>query len=299
MTHWDDTGGSPWLDHFLGNLSDARKSRIKFLGQHDYSGSPTQIIAKAEAAFKKYKRKIWLTEFSVGSGKGRSVNDAFMNKILPLLDASEAVDRYAWYSARNAPGSWVNESALLPPYDGGWSKSSGHACGTGQMKWLSQHDTVQECKANAVGDAGCATPKRVTYQSGSPKNCYCANTSSCNATAISWQDLYEHHGASPVWTHTANMTCKPDEMLWLSQHKTLGGCQANAVSNDLCFSSNKTTKAVVFDSSNVKNCYCLNTSSCTRTSSAWLGIHVQPPATPCLMAPTSTGHLYAPTKRGH
>ena len=41
MTHWDDTGGSPWLDQFLGNLSDVRKANIKYLAQHDYSGSAT------------------------------------------------------------------------------------------------------------------------------------------------------------------------------------------------------------------------------------------------------------------
>jgi hypothetical protein len=295
MTHWDETGGSPWLDQFFGNLSDSRKANIKFLGQHDYSGNPTGIIAKAEAAYKKYGRKVWLTEFSVGSGKGRSANDAFMEQILPLLDASEAVDRYAWYSTRNAPASWVNESFLLPPIDGpGWRKQSGHSCGAGQMKWLSQHGTVEECQEKTVDDTGCAEPKRAIYQSGDVKNCYCANTSTCTVSSVSCQDLYEYHGVIPVWAKTSNMACKQDEMLWLSQHKTLGGCEADAKSNGACASSNKTTKTVIYQTGDVKNCYCLNTSSCTQTPSTWQDIHFQPTVKPFSMVLSSTGRLYTP-----
>jgi hypothetical protein len=35
-------------------------------------------------------------------------------KALPLLDASDSVARYAWFSTRNAPAAWVAESSLLP-----------------------------------------------------------------------------------------------------------------------------------------------------------------------------------------
>lgn len=66
MTHWDETGGTPWLDQFLGNLSSSLQSNIVAFAQHDYSGDATGIIARAEALQKKYKKKVWLTEFSVG-----------------------------------------------------------------------------------------------------------------------------------------------------------------------------------------------------------------------------------------
>ena len=32
-------------------------------------------------AYKKYGRKVWITEFSVGAGKGRAENDAFMRQV--------------------------------------------------------------------------------------------------------------------------------------------------------------------------------------------------------------------------
>jgi hypothetical protein len=115
MTHWDESGGSPWLDEFFGNLSDARAKNIQFLAQHDYSGNAKLIIAKANAAYKKYGRRIWLTEFAVGSGKDRAANDKFMGEVLPLLDATDSIYRYAWFSTRNAPGSWVNQVQCVLP----------------------------------------------------------------------------------------------------------------------------------------------------------------------------------------
>ncbi len=96
MTHWDETGGSEWLDHFLGNLSADLRGRIAFLAQHDYSGDAVGIVARAEAAFAKYGRRVWLTEYAVGKTANRPANDAFMNASLPLLLASDAVARFAW-----------------------------------------------------------------------------------------------------------------------------------------------------------------------------------------------------------
>eukprot|EP00040_Diaphanoeca_grandis_P040301 m.261667 g.261667 ORF g.261667 m.261667 type:complete len:313 (+) comp42776_c0_seq1:85-1023(+) len=116
MTHWSDST-HPWLDEFFGNLSDDRASRIKYLAQHDYSGSADAIIAHANATYHKYGRKIWLTEFAVGNGRDRTANDNFMKAALPLLDAAESIDRYVWFATRNKPSSWVNQSSLLPWFD--------------------------------------------------------------------------------------------------------------------------------------------------------------------------------------
>ena len=161
------------LDRSLaqGNLSADRAGRIKFLAQHDYSGDADAIVARANALHKKYGRQLWLTEFSVGSGKDRAVNDAFMTKILPMLDAAESVARYAWYSTRNAPSSWVNESNLLPVDHAAWTKHSGEACGPGEMVWLSQHQSLEACQVRTLGDTGCASPKTAIYQSGNVQNC--------------------------------------------------------------------------------------------------------------------------------
>jgi len=114
-------GSAVWLDDFLGNCSDVvaecDPSLIKYLAFHDYHGHAGNIIYKAEEALRKYGRKVWLTEFAVGYGKGRAAQDKFMRQTLPLLEASDAVARYAWFSSRNTPTSWVGESSLLR-YDG-------------------------------------------------------------------------------------------------------------------------------------------------------------------------------------
>jgi hypothetical protein len=298
MTHWDETGGSPWLDQFFGNLSDTRLARIKFLGQHDYTGSATGIIARAEAAYKRYGKKVWLTEFSVGSGGGRAANDDFLAKVLPLLDASDAVARYAWFSTRNkpcAPGTghcWVNETYLLPPGNmSGWSRKTGHACDRDKLVFLSQHGSLDACKAKALSNSDCVEPKTAVYQWNDVKNCYCSKVPSCEATHSSWQDLYVYHGTVGQWKPIANMTCKPDEMNLLSQHKSLIECQSYAEGNGTCASS--PTKTVIYEDGGFKNCYCQINRTCTKTPSAKTDMHIQPIAKNVSMELSSTGRLYS------
>ena len=123
--HWS-VNGSAWLDQFLGNCSivpGCDVSLIKYIAVHDYSGDATGIVQRAQAfqqlyvnlavvppvsipactlfrpappVMVRYNRQIWLTEFSVGNGAGRAANDAFCSKVLPGLEASPSVYRYAW-----------------------------------------------------------------------------------------------------------------------------------------------------------------------------------------------------------
>eukprot|EP00035_Acanthoeca_spectabilis_P029627 m.5893 g.5893 ORF g.5893 m.5893 type:complete len:451 (+) comp3761_c0_seq1:64-1416(+) len=292
MTHWDDSGGSPWLDQFLGNLSSDLRSRIKFLAQHDYSGGIDTIITRADAAYKKYGLKVWLTEFAVGSSAARPKNDAFIAAALPKLDAADSVARYAWFSARNVgtPKDWVYQSNLLEPLEGsGWDKHANTACT--EMKWLSQHGSDSACLATTLNDAGCVEPKTAVYQSGSPENCYCANTSACNPMKSTWQDMYVHRGGLPAnWTRRGGTACGANEMLWLSQHGSVAVCQASAVATLGC--SMTPTKVVLRESGPTHNCYCLNTSACTAAPSSWLEMYVEPPPPVIAASLTSTGTLY-------
>ena len=339
MTHWDENGGSPWLDQFLGNLSVPLAARIEFLAQHDYSGDAAGIVAKAGKAFAKYKRKVWLTEFAVGHGKDRATNDAFMQKVLPLLDGAESVARYSWYSTRDAPGSWVNASNLLPvdvAASDGWSKHSGMACAPDGMTWINAHVNARECQTQVLDDLRCAEPKTAVYQSGSPKSCYCATTR-CNLTHDGWQDTYVHRGAPPPpWAKTEQTTCAEAELLLLPtgwQPNTVAECQAIAETNGSCASTPTKTvvyappdetnsscwtksagtactemlwlstwksaqeclestldnagcvvpKIAVYESGDVKNCYCSSTPNCQRNGSSWqivFDLHGKLPAKP-------------------
>ena len=119
---WDENGRSIWLDHFLKNCSDVVEgcdvSLIKYIAFHDYVGNATALKQRVEGAYKFYGRKIWLTEFALGKwtqplGPERSVQDAYMAEALNVLDESEAVFRYAWFTARNKPTPLVGRSSLL------------------------------------------------------------------------------------------------------------------------------------------------------------------------------------------
>ena len=297
MTHWDESGGSPWLDQFLGNLSTAVAGRIVAFAQHDYSGNADGIVARAAALHKKYNRKVWLTEFAVGSGKDRAANDAFAQKVLPLLDASDAVERYAWFSARNAPAAWVNESSLLVPFQpppGSWTKASGHACAPDEMQWLSRQGSKAGCLAHAVDNHECALPKTAIYQSGTPKNCYCANSSRCTKVASAWQDLYTQHSALLQWPKKEGEACAANAMLWLGQHESVLGCETMAIATPACTYA-AGVKEVFYESGDVQNCYCANTTStCASIASPWLARYTQPAPPPPPTTPTSTGIIYTP-----
>jgi len=121
---WDDNGKSTWLDDFFRNctniVKDCDPSKIKYIAMHDYHGNVTGLKRRIDGAFKRYGgRKIWLTEVAItkwGQPPSRAVQDAYMAELLPYLDSSEHVFRYAWYAARNAPNEQNGGSNLLP-YD--------------------------------------------------------------------------------------------------------------------------------------------------------------------------------------
>lgn len=113
-----DNGTSQWLDEFLGNCSAAvagcRPELIKYVAFHDYHGTAERILSKADGVLRRYGRRSWVTEFAVGHGKPRARQDKLVAEALPALEAAASVHRYAWYSSRNGPSSWVTESNLLP-----------------------------------------------------------------------------------------------------------------------------------------------------------------------------------------
>ena len=114
-------GACRWLDEFLGNCSAVVEGcdprRIEYIAMHDYHGNATAMIQRITAAAARYRRKVWLTEFAIldwGKPPPRAAMDAFMREALPLLDASDDVYRYAWFSARNTANPMNGGSNLLP-----------------------------------------------------------------------------------------------------------------------------------------------------------------------------------------
>jgi len=108
------------MDEFLGNCSTVVKGcdprQIKYIGMHDYHGSVEGLKRKVDGAAKLYGRKIWITEIAItqwGKPPSRSEQDAFMKELLPYLETSENVFRYAWFAARNCPNAQDGGSNLL------------------------------------------------------------------------------------------------------------------------------------------------------------------------------------------
>lgn len=122
-TGLDDDGASEWLDDFFRNcdaVDGCEPSRIKYIAFHDYSGDVSQIIRRAEGLQRRYARQVWITEFAIQKwatpglqNVTRDIQDKYMKEVLPALDASDAVFRYVWYSARNKPVVNVANGNLL------------------------------------------------------------------------------------------------------------------------------------------------------------------------------------------
>ena len=131
-TGLDDHGVSPWLDQFFGNCSlvGCNRSKIAFIAFHDYQGDVSKILSRAEGLLRRYGKPTWITEFAInkwarvtkGPGGGcnecnitRAMQDDYMRQVLPALEKSEAVHRYAWYSARDRPQPQINMVSFPAP----------------------------------------------------------------------------------------------------------------------------------------------------------------------------------------
>ena len=119
---YDLDGVSTWMDEFFGNcthvVAKCKPSLIKYIAMHDYHGDAAALMRRIEGARARYGgRKIWLTELAIlrfGKPPPRAIMNAFLKEVLPLLDASDDVDRYAWLASRNPKNEMNGGSNLLP-----------------------------------------------------------------------------------------------------------------------------------------------------------------------------------------
>ena len=268
-----------------------------------YSGDAKGIVERSNAAFKKFGRKVWLTEFAMtthppGSPVGRSRQDSFMREALPLFDATDSIFRYAWFSARTLsgtePGS-VNASNLLPVLQTSatnWTMHWSTSCsaGAGALLLLSGHVSSDECKARAMANSSCGSPVTAVYGSDC---CWCAKSPlHCNATRTPGANLYVHNGPPPaLWAKTAGTACAPSQMMRLGNGtRDVRVCQAEALSTRECVHGPTTT--VVYGGGQAP-CSCLNATTCTKTASAGRDLYVQPVPAQLPTTPTSTGLIYS------
>jgi hypothetical protein len=114
-----DTGmrlGSPaavnadgeWMSAFMNEV-DRRGYRVDFIAVHSYMGKDANhFLRRLDKIHKMYRRPIWITEFAVADWEARKdkpnryIPDdvyAFMETVLPALEETDYIERYAWFSA--------------------------------------------------------------------------------------------------------------------------------------------------------------------------------------------------------
>lgn len=110
-----------WMTAFMAGVKK-RKLRVDFVCVHSYGGPNAEgFVARLEKIQKLFRRPIWITEFAVGDWKAKSAEEnqhgpetvlRFMEKVLPMLNRLDFVERYAWFSAQQSSAP-LGTSALF------------------------------------------------------------------------------------------------------------------------------------------------------------------------------------------
>ena len=148
---------SEWMRAFMREV-DARGLRMDFICMHDYRNDDADaLIARIKVVHAAFRRPIWLTEFAVADWKAREEGRAnrytpqrvlaYMQQVLPKLEALDCCERYAWFPADAASVSLGTsalvdaEGALTPLgefYQGFQAPLRFHGTGASEA-WAPQH----------------------------------------------------------------------------------------------------------------------------------------------------------------
>jgi len=98
-----------WMIEFMAGVKE-RNLRVDFVCVHSYGGpSAESLVNRLEKVHQMFGLPIWITEFGVGDWEAKSLEQnrhksetvlRFMEKVLPMLDRLDFVERYAWFAAK-------------------------------------------------------------------------------------------------------------------------------------------------------------------------------------------------------
>jgi hypothetical protein len=89
----DADKGINWLKSFMSGCSDCK---IDFVNAHWYSWDKPEDFKKYMTTFHEtFNKPLWITEFGVTEGNA----EQFLKEILPWMDQTEWIERYAWHMA--------------------------------------------------------------------------------------------------------------------------------------------------------------------------------------------------------
>lgn len=119
-----------WLSRFMEG-ADAMGYRVDFVCLHWYGDvtapdAVEQLKDFLDRQWQRYRRPLWLTEFSGSSGRwlklknppiSAAKNAAFIRKALPMLESLPYLERYAWFELTWTKAPWATV-ALVDPKTG-------------------------------------------------------------------------------------------------------------------------------------------------------------------------------------
>lgn len=220
-------GNDDWYDVWLANCTGLYGSPCAF----DYTcthlylypepcalpwGCARTLPSVLERWWVKYARPMWVTEFAcspwaaataagvaIGAACNASVHARLMEQMVPLLEASDRVFRYAWYALyedSGMPGNGLNEDVFrIEP---------GRVCEPNL--WVANRQygsttSLPRCVHAVQSNANCAQTApllALSYESGGNQNCYCAPASygadACNTTTATWNGIVTYVPAAGV-----------------------------------------------------------------------------------------------------
>jgi len=146
-------------------------------------------MSKIEGWLSDFGKPTWVSEFACNPWGGVPCNEQLqkelMQQFVPLLDASNAVFRYAWFSAYAKTFGEANTNEVI------WEDNPKVTCknkkwiaGFGNAGW--QIKTLSQCLAKSERDPACYSPFALSMDK---DNCYCS-VDSCQVTVSSWQGMH-------------------------------------------------------------------------------------------------------------
>jgi hypothetical protein len=98
-----------WMTEFMTGVAK-RNLRIDFIGVHSYGGpNARSFMTRMQKVARMFGRPIWITEFAVADWKAKTLKQnkhspgqigRFMREVIPALNASPFIARYAWFSGQ-------------------------------------------------------------------------------------------------------------------------------------------------------------------------------------------------------
>lgn len=110
-----------WMHGFMEEI-ERQNLRVDAVAVHSYMGPSVEHFVKTmESVNRAFGRPLWITELAVGDWHAKTRNEnkhspervqAFLRELLPELEASSFIHRYAWFSAKPSSGP-LGTSALF------------------------------------------------------------------------------------------------------------------------------------------------------------------------------------------